>query len=238
MPTLLDHGLVLLLAVGVPLLAAWMTRPHVKAALCEGPPETRIRTYWLNVGLQWALTGVALGAWAHAGRRADELGFTWPAGWQAPVGLGIAMLLAATLTAQYVVLMRTGRGRRQLLDELRRQAPFAPQTRRELGHFMALAVTAGVCEEILYRGFLIWYVSRYTGTTLPGLAAAVILATAVFGLGHAYQGAKGVVQVSALALLAGVLYVWTGSLLVVIPLHVAVDVIGGIVCRKVYAEAP
>ncbi len=38
-----------------------------------------------------------------------------------------------------------------------------PHSRDELRWFTALSVTAGVCEELLYRGFLFWVLKAYVG---------------------------------------------------------------------------
>ena len=58
-----------------------------------------------------------------------------------------------------------------------------PHDSRELQTFCALSITAGVCEELLYRGFLIVFLSSAFGV-LP----AVALSSLVFGIAHAYQG--------------------------------------------------
>ena len=53
----------------------------------------------------------------------------------------------------------------------------------------AVAVSAGVCEEVLYRGFLTHAASH----AFPALAFAVMLAISAVacGLAHAYQGSPG-----------------------------------------------
>ncbi len=68
-----------------------------------------------------------------------------------------------------------------------------PQTATEKRWFDAVSVTAGICEEIIYRGFLFAYFAAW----LPGAAAGVVIVLAglVFGLGHLYQGAAGIVKI-------------------------------------------
>ncbi len=48
-----------------------------------------------------------------------------------------------------------------------------------------------------------------------------------FGLGHLYQGAAGVVKTGVSGLLAGLLYLLTGSLWIPMLLHAAVDLHAG-----------
>ncbi len=101
-----------------------------------------------------------------------------------------------------------------------------------------MAVTAGVCEEIVYRGLLIAF-----GVGVLGLSttAAAALALAVFVAGHFYQGWKGMVVVALLGFWLTTVYLSTGSLLLPILVHVMIDV-RGLVCmpapdRKTVGQA-
>ena len=60
---------------------------------------------------------------------------------------------------------------------------YLPHTSGELRSFVGVSVTAGVVEEIVYRGFVFWYLGQW----MP-LWAVVIVSSAAFGLGHSYQG--------------------------------------------------
>ena len=111
-----------------------------------------------------------------------------------------------------------------------------PRNRRELRPYMVLAVTAGVCEEILYRGFLIWYVAQFTGTTVPGLIAAVAISSIAFGAGHLYQGPANAGRIVGLAAVAGAIYVVVGSLWIVIALHILTDVAAGLLAVVVFRD--
>jgi membrane protease YdiL (CAAX protease family) len=82
-----------------------------------------------------------------------------------------------------------------------------------------VAVSAGICEELIYRGL---FIALGLALGLSPLAAAAV-AVAVFMLGHLYQGLSG----ALLSLLAGIaftgLYLRTGSLIAPIVVHVLVD---------------
>jgi membrane protease YdiL (CAAX protease family) len=229
MPTVVDHLFALLLVVGVPLYAARFSWPRMKKHdLAEAEPAARIRIYWGVMGPEWLLVVLALATWVHGQRPWAELGFTLQAGWRLWTGVGAAAVVALALTVQYMVVIRTAQGRAKALGEVQRAAPFAPQTRREMAHFTGLSFTAGICEEILYRGFLIWYAVQFTGTGVAGLALAVVASSIVFGIAHLYQGWSGGLRVAGLALVFGGLYVWCESLWPVIVLHVYVDIAGGL----------
>jgi CAAX protease family protein len=76
-----------------------------------------------------------------------------------------------------------------------------PQTLRELGFFTALALIAGFCEELIFRGYLQRQFLALTGNTI----AAVVLQGIVFGAAHLYQGAKGVLVISVYGMMFGTL---------------------------------
>jgi len=99
-----------------------------------------------------------------------------------------------------------------------------PQSTVELIPFLALAVTAGLCEEFLYRGFAMAVLSRM------GLPAAVVIlfSSIIFGLAHLYQGRAGFVSTMVLGILFGISRTALGSLLPVIVWHMGVDVVAGV----------
>jgi len=100
-------------------------------------------------------------------------------------------------------------------------APMLPTTPRGRRGWAALSVTAGVTEEITYRGVVVLTLALVLPTADPRVV--VVLAAVLFGLAHAYQGPLGMVATAlAGAVFAGI-YLGTGSLLVPMVLHVLVD---------------
>jgi uncharacterized protein len=96
-----------------------------------------------------------------------------------------------------------------------------PETHQERLWFTAISVTAGVCEEILCRGFLIRYLDGIA-LHLP-LAAALLVAAALFGINHIYQGKLGVLKTGIAGLAFGGLFLFIGNLLLPMLLHTAID---------------
>jgi len=90
--------------------------------------------------------------------------------------------------------------------------------------FVGVAFTAGICEEILYRGYLPWFVWGFTGN----MTLAFALATLAFALGHAYQGRGGVIVTGVLGAFLSAVVVLTRSLVPGQVLHVVVDLVNGI----------
>lgn len=225
-----DHLLVLLLVLVVPVAAARGYRAFVRAVR-GGDADARLREYRHTIGLEWALCLLVLGWWWLAGRSLATLGAALPPGARTLAGLGITVVMLALMVRQWRTVRRLEGAK---LDPLRAQMAavidLIPHSASEYRWFQRVAVTAGICEEVLYRGFLIWYLQH----AMPGWAAA-IAGGAVFGLAHGYQGAAGILKTGVTGILAGLLFTGTGSLLWPVILHAAVDLQGGAIGRRLLA---
>jgi len=210
-----------LLGVVVP----WRGRHRLRQLLAKpsvGSAE-RILLYASTIAFQWIAAGVvAWRAWTR-GLRASQLGLVPQGAW--PV-LAAAMIGAAIFaTLQWMNLRRMSRMPEKMRGQLLAIAErILPQSTAEGVAFFALAVTAGVCEEFLYRGFA---TAAFTHAGMP-LWGAVMLSSILFGLAHLYQGRGGLVGTMGLGIVFGVARITFGSLIPVACWHIAVDVVAGI----------
>jgi uncharacterized protein len=83
-----------------------------------------------------------------------------------------------------------------------------PKSLLEVLIWIATSITAGVCEEIAFRGFLQRQLHALSGS----IVVAVLAQGLVFGLFHSYQGWKAVVVISVLGVLYGALAAWRKNL--------------------------
>jgi uncharacterized protein len=209
------------LAVVVP----WRGRARLQQLLAKPRVEggERLSLYASTIIFQWIAVAVAAWrAWAH-GFTAVELGLT-AQDWLSIIGLAIggAALLS---TVQWANLRRLGRSDTPARSRLQALAErILPQAPRETKVFLALAVTAGLCEEFLYRGFAL---AAFARAGLPGWAMVGISA-ALFGLAHLYQGRGGFLGTTILGVLFGGVRLATASLIPVVAWHIAVDVVAGV----------
>jgi len=230
-PTLLDHLLVVVLVTVLPFYGAWEFRRFVRRVQA-GVPDARAREYRSTMIMQWAVALGLVALWWRAGRPPDALGFALPGGVPLLVGAAITALMVSFLFAQWSAVRRLDQGGREgVRAQMASVAEFLPRTGREAALFRALSVTAGTCEEIMYRGYLIWYLAAFLG---PWPAA--ILSGVAFGLVHIYQGVSGALKTGTIGLVTGLLYVGTGSLLWPMILHAAVDLSGGAIAYDVLGE--
>ena len=101
----------------------------------------------------------------------------------------------------------------------------APRTAREYAMFCGIAVSAGIVEQLAYRGVLFSFLFWYTGN----FPAAAALAAVPFGLVHLFQGWRSAFVVIVIALRDQILVALTGTLVFAIVIHIIHDVIAGTV---------
>lgn len=97
-----------------------------------------------------------------------------------------------------------------------------PRTKREKRWFFATSLAAGICEEMVFRGFLLFLLGLVFSAISPYLL--VIMIGVLFGSAHFYQGMQGICKTAAIGMLFGFLYVCTDSLYPCILLHFLFDV--------------
>lgn len=173
---------------------------------------------------QWALVAVALlVTLVGVGAPPEALGLV--PRWERERYYLPSVLQGLAVGALAVVALRWDRRRRpgrSVLDGLLRpMAPLLPSTRRERWAFAGVAVTAGVTEELLYRGWLVWFLAL--AAPVGGYSGALLVSSVAFGLGHAWQGVRVVLLAGAAGLGLALLAFSTGSLLLPVLLHVLVD---------------
>lgn len=207
------------------LLALWLVAGQpVAGVLRRRQPVPLLVRYRRGLVRQWGLTaGAALITLVGVGAPPDALGLVpdwrlerhyWPA-----VAQGVAVGLLV------VVLLRWDRGRRPgrsfLEGMLRPLAHLLPVTPRERWAFAAVAVTAGITEELLYRGWLPWFL--LLAAPVGGYGGALLASSVAFGLAHAYQGVRGVLLTGLAGYGLAALAFSTGSILLPVVLHALVD---------------
>jgi membrane protease YdiL (CAAX protease family) len=227
-----DHILAFIIVVAWPLYAAMVQFPRLKRGLALEVPGIRVRAYLQAMLTQWVLAALALVMWTRLGRPAGDLGFGFVGGWRLAVGVLVLIAAVVFFEVQRRRVTRSEDAQRQLRKKIGESSALLPGDFKELFLFTHLSVTAGVCEEILYRGFLIWYL-----TQLVGLVPAVILSSVFFGFAHLYQGRKGIAQTGAVGLVFALLYVVTGALWVPMLLHTVVDINSGVLWFQIGGSA-
>ncbi|HEU4830053.1 MAG TPA: CPBP family intramembrane glutamic endopeptidase [Gemmatimonadales bacterium] len=197
--------------------AAWRTRSRI--ATQPLPPRKR---HFIAVLIQLLLFLAISLAVAYA--EAIDL-LALPRGGWLPWLAAIGLLVAG------VVLMapvwRRGVERRE-----RKLHLFMPRTAPERGLWVAVAIAAGLSEEVTYRGVMYVVVGGITGSALAG----AVIASLIFGISHIVQGWKSAAIITVIALLLHALVALSGTLLLAVAIHSIYDLVAGLAYGRIGEE--
>lgn len=228
-PTTVDH----LFAGFLVLVAPWWAVADYRGllrALGAGQEDARTRAYRRTILVQWCVAVFVVGFWLRSGRPLSTLGLGVEASRGTWIGLALTLAACGFLVAQVVMVRQQPEARAAVRAQLERLRPLLPHTAGEGRWFHLLSVTAGICEEVAYRGFLMAYFGGL------GVAAAILLSTLAFGLSHTYMGRTGALRAGLVGLVVAGLYWLTGSLWASMLLHASADVTSGLMARTSLAS--
>ncbi|MBD3646940.1 MAG: CPBP family intramembrane metalloprotease [Pseudomonadales bacterium] len=213
---LLDHLIVFIFVVVYP---SWAGYRFLQVK--RGSKTLPVAYLEAAVG-QWLVTLLVLAWIGVSGRVMADIGLRLDYTWSMIISLIVTAGGMAFFVIQAWTLTRSEDTRQEVRRQVKKVSPIMPRTMPQLGGFLLLAISAGICEEILFRGFLIDYLDRYFSLVTAFLGSSII-----FGLAHAYQGPKGMLQAAVAGAVFAGLYLFSGSLLAPILLHIVVDIHGG-----------
>lgn len=193
------HTLVVLAAVGAIAFRGAMNAEHMRSAV---NPD-RIRMYERTMLTEWVMLAfVILGVWLAGSPLATVLGERWCSIRDVlrDIGIGVAFSIVSTILLS--VLDPHGHGSHDRAVQF-----LLPHGGVEMTLWIALSVTAGICEEALYRGYL----QRQLMALTNNAPAGILLAGAAFGLSHAYQGLHWAVVIGIEGAMLGALAYWRKS---------------------------
>lgn len=209
-------------------LAAWGAWSQHAAASKPGPaerPESAALLYLGIAAAQWGLLRfVVAGGLRRTGTRlGDLIGARWR-GWKDVLrDVVIAMAVWALWTgATSIVERAVGEGTPSQVVAL------LPRTPLEIVAWIVLSLTAGICEEAIFRGYLQGQFEAFTGSA----AAAVFLQALVFGVAHGYQGVQNIATITVYGLVFGVLANLRKSLRPGMILHAWTDLFSGLFAAR------
>jgi membrane protease YdiL (CAAX protease family) len=138
---------------------------------------------------------------------------------RACVDVALACCVAAVLLGgEAAWQLAFGAGRNAAAEAL------LPVTAPERAAWCLVAVSVGVSEELVYRGYLVDELTRASGSRV----AAVLGQALLFGLAHADQGSSAVLRFFCYAVGLAVLALTRRSLVPGMIAHVAVDLLAGL----------
>jgi hypothetical protein len=210
------HTVVVLAVVGALAFRGKLRAEQMRALV---NPD-RISIYEHTILFEWLVLGLVLvGVWLSGSSLFTVLGDRWRSARQflRDVGIGVLFLMASIMVTS-IVGSHGGagdKGTRFLL----------PQGGVEMALWVALSITAGICEEAVYRG----YMQKQFMALTRSVPAGIVLSAAAFGAAHSYQGFARASLIGVMGAMGGILAYWCRSVRPGMIAHALQDVLGGLV---------
>lgn len=185
---------------------------RMKAKIAAGVPNVRRKTYLRTIAFQFALSLPVVIGWIVTRRPWSALAIVPPT--SALRATASAAIIVATAIFGVLQMISIRKIAASDATKARYRGALAhvdfmmPRDRSEYRLFATLSVIAGVCEEFLFRGYMIWVLDAYMSFPL-----AVLVSAALFGVAHTYQGRRQAAKIGVIAVLMNVV-VWLGGWLV------------------------
>jgi membrane protease YdiL (CAAX protease family) len=204
-------AVLILLVIAVPAMGALVA---ARLRNVEDTPARKRARYARTMLILWTMTALAYYALQLHGQTPADVGLRPP---QSILWYAVGPLIVAALLAM------SGAGRGDIsIDYARNIRPVIPSDAVDWCWFVAVAATAAICEEFLYRGYALTQIAMLTQSVVVG----VVLSSIAFGLGHAYQGRIGIAGTAITGLLYSLLFLASGSLVPCVLAHFMQDMFG------------
>jgi uncharacterized protein len=216
------HTIVLLAVI-----AAWSTWGYFGAVRMRAAQNPhRAAVYVLTILWEWSVVAyIAWGTKRHGSSLRELIGGKWDDSKaflkDVAIAAGFWLIAIVILFAAALALHATKAGQnvRSML----------PQNHLEIFLWILTSITAGICEEIIFRGYFQKQFSAWTGS----IPAGVLLSAAAFGAGHVYQNGKSAIIIAVYGLLFGILAEMRKSLRPGMMTHAWHDGFAGLVGRLI-----
>jgi len=214
-------ALLLALCLGLTLGGAlFQMKAHSQPAEPAGHPQV-VPLYLSLIAMEWGLClYVSKGCLRHSGTSLrDLIGGTWRRPQDVAIDTGLAIGLWTVWTIVEKGLDRWfGPAHAASIQTL------LPQRGVEILLWVGVSISAGICEELVFRGY---FQKQFEGLT-HSKWIALFLQAAVFGISHGYQGLEACAKIAVYGALFGLLALWRGSLRPGMIAHSGTDILSGI----------
>lgn len=189
-----------------------------------GRQRNQISSYVAAIIMEWLVFGfIWFGLRLRKQSMRILLGEHWGGVRQIPVdiGIGVLFLIATNLALSLIGHLLKASSNSAIRSIL-------PHTPAQIAVYFLLTVTAGICEEIIFRGYL----QRQFSFFFKNAVAGIILQGVIFGASHGYQGPKHMLIIVVYGVLFGVLVQQRRSLRPGMIAHFLQDLTTGVVAGR------
>lgn len=206
------HTVLVLAVISVSAYRGWASVGQIRIL------PHRITIYQRTMLFEWLTLALVLaGVWLKGSSLYSVLGGRWRSAGQflRDLGIGFGFLIVTIVVSSIAGPHRGG-------DDSATQF-LLPQSRIEMMLWVLLSITAGICEEAVYRGYL----QKQFMALTRNVPAGIILSALVFAGAHSYQGFGHAAVIGVLGALGGMLAYWWRSVRPGMIAHALQDLLGG-----------
>lgn len=225
---------VLLMAVAYP-VTGYIQGNRLRSGIVSGK-ITKSHFYLSSIIWAWIPASVILTAILLQGFSLKDLGFVFPSrsfnipqwlyltGWIASAAYFLYNIFCI-ISFRFFENVREHHAKR-VASSIRTLLPVSSKEKR-LWRFLSL--TAGITEELQYRGYLFFAIPLLFPNA--GIFTAIVVSSILFSLGHLYQG-KEVIKPAVAGLFLSLIYPVLGSIYPLIILHTLQDFVAAEIFKK------
>ena len=218
-------SLLFILIAVVMVVAALSEKKYKGVVITE---KIKCRGYCQSIALLWGFVSVVFVMCLIGNIRLEDIGLRWISfkynNWFTAVTLILSGLSLGFLLYQTIILLTSAKAREEAKKQLvtsEGAGQSLPRTKKEKWLFSFLSLSAGICEETVFRGFLAFLLQAIF-PNIP-IYLIVLIPSVVFGIFHLYQGLQGVIKTGIFGVLLMCLVLVTDSLILAMLLHFLLD---------------
>ena len=193
----------------------------------------RMAMYVPTIIAEWLMVAYVMWGMRKTGTRVREV---IGGRWESPedflldfaLAIGTYIFLAILFAVLGGIALRFGWINENFLHEAKRQIdPLLPESGSDIAVWTVLCASAGFCEELIFRGYLLRQFGALLGAMWLGVAAQAL----VFGLAHGYEGWQRMVLIAVEGVVLAAVALWRKSLRPGMGAHFTQDFVSGMLGR-------
>ena len=197
-------------------------------------PEKRMALYRSTMLHLWLPILILLVLISQSNISMHDIGLQWHWGLANQIGVAGLVLIAGYFLLSLKQLSENTQGYQAVRKQLAYVQWLMPTTAKECRYFvLGVSITSGICEELLFRGYLMHMLADIMPTY-----GVVLLSSIAFGLPHIYQGPIHILRTAIFGVVMALIYLATDSIIVPIVLHAMLDMYGGAMAYIVFSNEP
>lgn len=144
------------------------------------------------------------------------------------IGIVLSILVVLISVLQYRHSSITSDTLSSAKDKMKDVYYYLPKTKREFDWFIILSISAGICEEIIFRLFIFEFLKGNAN-----LLIAFVLTNIIFAITHIGSGKQNIINAFILGLLFSAIYYFSENIWIAVYLHIAIDINGCILGYRI-----